>query len=284
MHLSSNIFSYHAVYDQSVYDALAFAHEYGFGGIQIADESPHLSHERITDADSEQIADLRRKLGLRIGLHAPDYAASLLQYSPQLRHGIREYYRSLLCFARQIQASIVTIHLGAMTTFPTDTVPELKVPPMDERLYREAFTEAVGRLLECERGPARICVETYGLDQLGCELLQPYLDQEQLFLCWDLAKSFVDPAMEEFALRNLQHVRQVHLHDVCEGKEKRLRGHRKVGTGRIDLHRYFTHLMKSPVEDICIEVRPREQALASLEYVTTWSEAEPCVGNAGKRG
>ena len=37
--------SYHAVYDESILGALKFASETGFSGVQVADETNHLSFE-----------------------------------------------------------------------------------------------------------------------------------------------------------------------------------------------------------------------------------------------
>ena len=40
--------SYHAVYDHSILEALYYAKENGFTGIQIAVETPHLSFENLS--------------------------------------------------------------------------------------------------------------------------------------------------------------------------------------------------------------------------------------------
>jgi hypothetical protein len=49
--------SYHAVYDGSCLDAMRFAKANGFAGVQLADEAPHLSFERLTESEARRIAE-----------------------------------------------------------------------------------------------------------------------------------------------------------------------------------------------------------------------------------
>ena len=61
---------------------------------------------------------------------------------------------------------------------------------------------------------------------------------------------------------NLDHIRQVHLHDF---RSEPPRQHRVIGTGFIDFMNFLPRLSKANIVDYCIEVRPREKALESLE-------------------
>jgi sugar phosphate isomerase/epimerase len=62
-------------------------------------------------------------------------------------------------------------------------------------------------------------------------------------------------------MENLFAVRQVHLHDI----DTHGRSHRVVGTGVIDFGHYLKLLRDVDVWDYCIEVRPREKAVESME-------------------
>ena len=61
-----NRISYHAVYDEGIADALSYAHSNGFAGIQIADESPHLSFERLSTDDIDELGELIENLRLYV--------------------------------------------------------------------------------------------------------------------------------------------------------------------------------------------------------------------------
>ena len=47
--------SYHAVYDDSILDALKFAKNNGFKGIQVGIETPHLSFECLESQEIDSI-------------------------------------------------------------------------------------------------------------------------------------------------------------------------------------------------------------------------------------
>lgn len=261
--------SYHAVYDASILDALQYAKHSGFAGIQVADETPHLSFERLSDADIEQIADFVALQGQYITLHAPDDAASLFQCSRYLNAGIMDYYRALLSFGRSVCAKLVTIHVGSMTVFPADTDPEQRIPQEDRPLYETTLRRNLEDLMRMTKDTILLCVENYAMDSSILDLLVPYLKSGDLFLCWDLVKSASRPELEDFLFSNISWVKQVHLHDRRAVSGSKLKGHRTISTGDIDFPRYLRALAPARVEDFCIEVRPREKAKESLDRLTS---------------
>jgi len=251
--------SYHAVYDTSILDALAYAHQNGFAGIQVAIETPHLSFELLSESQIQEIADYAASHDLYISIHAPDEAVSLFQSSRHLQAGIMQYYEALFSFAEAVSARILAIHAGAMSRFSTDTVPELEFPEEDLPLYQGTFRRNLEEIVRLADGRFMLCVENYAIDRVALDLLTPYLERGDLFLCWDLAKGIGRPELEDFFFGNLPWVKQVHLHDLKH------RSHRTIGSGEIDFSRYLGVLKDADVEDFCIEVRPREKAKESLE-------------------
>lgn len=257
--------SYHAVYDASIMDALQYAHDNGFTGIQIAVETPHLSFESLTDNEMREIASFAAANNLYITIHAPDETASLFQPNRFLREGILNYYRALFDFAARVKARLVTIHIGQMTMFPTDTVRELTVPEEDRAIYREVARQNIDKILDFAGGCCTVCVENYALDQFSLLLLRTYLDEHKIALCWDITKSWNNPVFERFFLSGIEHVKQVHLHDIRTDDTGRARSHRVIGSGDIDFRYYLDQLSQANVLDYCIEVRPREKARESLK-------------------
>jgi len=258
-----NRITYHAVYDDSILDALHYARDNGFFGVQVAVETPHLSFERLSDRECDEIKEFVSQNGLWLSLHGPDETGSLFETSSLLTNGIFNYYAGLFSFAERTGARMVTVHLGKMTPFRTDNSPEQVVPEVDLALYEAALKTNLQRLIDLAAGRFVLCVESYNLDATALSVLQPRLDSGELFLCWDLAKTFNRGAteVEDYFRLNLGCVKQVHLHDVnSEG-----RSHRVIGSGRLDFPRYLSRLSAADVLEYCIEVRPREKAKESLE-------------------
>ena len=249
--------SYHAVYDDSILSALSYALENGFTGVQVDAQSPHLSFERLSDSDCREIREFIGKNSMRLIVHTPDDNVSLYETSRYLREGIMSYYEALFVFVEKAGSQMVTFHLGNLATWKTDTEPFESQPAADIPIYHEALRSNLERLIEMADGRFVLCLENYKLHAL--EMLQSYLDEGRLCLCWDLPKT-AGPEFEAFMWKNLAHIRQVHLHDIRDG-----RSHRVVGTGEIDFMHFLPRLGEAEVTDFCIEVRPREKALESLE-------------------
>jgi sugar phosphate isomerase/epimerase len=257
--------SYHAVYDASIVDALEYASKNGFAGIQLAVELPHLSFESFSHEQGEEAASFAEANGVYITIHAPDESVSLFEHSRFLREGIVNYYRALFEFAALVRARVVTIHIGAMPTFPTDTRREMTVREEDTAVYRGVVTRSLNSLLEMAAGRFTVCVESYRLDEFSLFLMKPYLDSRRLALCWDLAKTWQKPALDRFFFSSIDRVKQVHLHDIRVDDSGNATGHRVIGTGEIDFSQYLGRLAEADVLDYCIEVRPRDKAKESLQ-------------------
>ena len=258
--------TYHAVYDESTMEALRYARGNGFAGVQVAVEAPHLAFEDLSGAECDEIAGFCAGEGMRVSVHAPDYACSLFEVNRHLREGIFRYFRALLDFAERIGSELITLHLGTMATFGTDTVPRRTLPEVDAMLYRRALRENLARLIDLADGRVLLCVENVGLDEPAMEALQEHLDSGRLHLCWDLAKTYTgsqrcNEELEEYYWRNISHIRQIHIHDVGGGPSY---SHYVIGTGRVDFMHFLPRLAKGNVEEYCIEVRPREKAVESL--------------------
>jgi sugar phosphate isomerase/epimerase len=259
--------TYHAVYDESILSALRFAREHRFAGVQVAVETPHLSFDALISREREAIAAYRSEHGLLLSLHGPDDVVSLFASNPKLAQGIFGYFASLFAFAEEVGSRIITLHLGAPPRFGTDTQPRALFPIGDGVLHRRALRGNLARLIDLAAGRFTLCVENYKLEPDLLDELQPHLAAGGLFLCWDLAKTYHGPTerdetLEAFYWRNLEYIRQVHLHDLRAGHS-----HCVIGTGTLDFVHFLPRLARANIEEYCIEVRPREKALESMEYL-----------------
>jgi sugar phosphate isomerase/epimerase len=251
--------SYHAVYDDSVLDALEFARANGFAGVQVAVEAPHLSVEMLTGRECEAIAAFCAVHGLRVSLHGPDLTASLFETSRHLRKGIFEHLAGLFHAAARMDAKLITLHLGQMPSFGTAPRPGRSIPEADVAPLRRALDANLEHVIDLAAGRFILCIENFGLNALAMDVLEAHLDAGRVFLCWDLAKGRGDQAVQRFFWDHLSQVRQVHLHDVADGCS-----HQVIGAGELDFVHYLSRLAEVDVIDYCIEVRPRDRALESL--------------------
>jgi sugar phosphate isomerase/epimerase len=258
--------SYFAVYDETVLGALQWASENGFTGVQVAVESPHLSYDRVSQEQQQAIRDFLNANRMRLILHAHDDAASLLQTNPQLRLGMYKYFQALFAFAERVGASMITLHVGSMTSYPTATSPEHKAPATDLQLYRQALKRNLDKIVELAARRFLLCAENCKLNQFVLDVLQPYLDDARISLCWDLPKMYysslnLNESLERFFRENIEHVKQVHLHDM----NREGRSHRVIGNGEMEFAKHLAYFSEYEIVDYCIEVRPREKAKESLE-------------------
>ena len=262
--------SYHAVYEDSLIDAIRFARENGFTGVQIPVELPYMSFENFSETDIEEIRMLKHELGIRINLHAHDETASLWEANRYLREGIYKYFRALLDFAKKVDAQLITIHVGSRPRYGTDTTPQRLLPARAEKHYIESLRQNLDFLISENNRPTTICVENYGFDTSVAEILEPFLQNGDIFLCWDIAKSFdnelkINHEMENYFRRNAKFIKQVHIHDKADDGCS----HLVIGNGGIDFEDYLKFLQNYDILDYCIEVRPSSQAKKSLERLLT---------------
>lgn len=266
MTLANNILSkvtYHAVYDESVMDALQYARTGGFAGVQLAVEVPHLNPDRVPMAALREAGGFRARHAMRISLHTPDHVCSLFETARGLSNAILGYYSDLLTYAEALGASLIVLHLGDIPSFRTDAEPPARYPPKSVRICLDALRDNLGRLATKAAGRAMLAIENFQFEPPVLEVLEPMLGQDGLGLCWDLAKTYragvLDTELERFFWRNLRHIKQVHLHDIRDGRQ-----HCVIGTGSIDFMRFLPRLAEAEVSEYAIEVRPREKALESL--------------------
>lgn len=257
--------SYQVVYDQSILESINFASINGFSGVQIAIELPHLAFENLRPAEITKIRDQSKKLGIRIILHAPD-AASLISPCTEINKGIMSYYTDLIGFAHRIGASMITIHPGVPSYFPTDAGSSENFPTADVEDYKRIFRNNLDELLRLAKGKVCICIENLDLEGFILDVLQDYLKRTDIGLCWDLSKTYdkkggkLKKEIYNFFVKNRSSVKQVHLHSLVEGKS-----HRVIQPGIVDFCHYLDLLDGVDVLDYCIEVRPREKAVESLK-------------------
>jgi sugar phosphate isomerase/epimerase len=264
--------TYHAVYDGSIIDALHYARDNGFAGVQVAVETPHVSPEALSREERAEVREFVRANGIMLSMHGPDEVASLVVSDPHLSEGIFGYWSALFEFAEEVGAGLITFHLGSIPSFGTDTVPRVLTPEVDVEHYRRTIANNLDRLIGLADGRFTLCVENYKIDASVLDILKPRVKDCTLALCWDLAKTYrsdrtIDAQLESYFRENARFVKQVHLHDIRE------HSHAVIGTGCVDFPRFLDALADADVREYCIEVRPREKAKESLDSLRAMLES-----------
>jgi sugar phosphate isomerase/epimerase len=243
-------------------DALRYAQAHLFAGVQVAIEYLHLNPDRMFTAGCEEVGRFRARHQLSISLHPP--TLSLYESARVLPNAILGYYEDLFMYAKDMGASIIVLHLGAPPTFPTDTQPVLRYPPQILPLLMRTMKDNLKRIVDANQDSVTLAIENVNFEPPVLEAIQPMLGIGGLSLCWDLPKTYkgvaVDEELEQFFWRNLRHVKQVHLHDIRDGRQ-----HKVLGTGCVDFLRFLPRLAQAEVMEYVLEVRPREKALESLQ-------------------
>jgi sugar phosphate isomerase/epimerase len=254
--------SYHVVYDDSILDSIEFAHRNGFSGVQIAVDSPHLSFQNISRGEISKIRAKSKSYGIRITLHGPDNL-SLFNSDEEICRGMFSYYSKLFAFANIINSELVTVHAGGPEAFPTDAVPSEMFPKQDIPYYKKVFEKNLSKIILLSRGKVKLCLENYLFYDFMLKIIQDNI--KKIYLCWDLPKTYnkeggLNLELNDFFTKNISRVKQVHLHDIAGG-----RSHMVIGKGFIDFYQYLELLKDYDVWDYCIEVRPRDKAVESLQ-------------------
>ena len=84
---------------------------------------------------------------------------------------------------------MITIHFGNYTKFPTDTDPGLEIPKIDLKSYEIILHDNLQALLRLSDNRFIICIENYNFTPLILDLMQLYLENGEIWLCWDLPKT-----------------------------------------------------------------------------------------------
>jgi sugar phosphate isomerase/epimerase len=100
--------TFHAVYDDSIIDALRYARDNEFAGVQVVVETPHLSPGALSREQRAEVREFAQANGMMLSIHGPDDVASLAVSDPHFTEGIFGYWSALFGFAEQVGASIVS--------------------------------------------------------------------------------------------------------------------------------------------------------------------------------
>lgn len=266
-------FGYHVVYDKDIYDAVDFASAHGFGYIVPDMIIPRFWSENYGPSERRRIRRYADAHGVSISLHGPSDDLNLAAPFPEVRRGIIRRMKLCLELARDLEAERFTIHPSQPPNFSSDGESGTYLEAHRE-IYTDALKQGI-KAVAAEAEGVQVCVENDPLTPFIEGVLEELMaEEENLFLTLDTPKA-CDPLkgaplerVEAFYRRNIERVREAHLHDRRPGGHF----HDILGHGIVDVEKYLRMLAPHDIH-FTLEIRPRENAYHSLLWVQElWDE------------
>lgn len=266
MEFPNERFGYHVVYDRDIHDAIDFASSHGFGFIVPDLMIPRFWPENYTEQERRRIRRHAGNSGVSISFHAPSDNLNMAAPYPEVRRGILERMRFCLEMAKDLEAERFTIHPSQPPNFSSGGKPGTFLANHYD-VYAAALQTSIRGIVSDAEG-VQICVENEPLTPFVEEVLEGLLQDEDLFLTLDVPKAN-DPGkgaplqrVERFYARNIERIREVHLHDRRPGGTY----HDVLGHGAVDAGKYLRMFVDHDVH-FTLEIRPREEAAMSLRWL-----------------
>ncbi|SNS10728.1 Sugar phosphate isomerase/epimerase [Anaerovirgula multivorans] len=244
--------------EENIFTVIDYAVEKGFSAIELNLNVPVFFPESYSKEERQKIKERVEQEGIALSFHAPE-DMPLYQLHPSVRRAGLERLKECMDFGGEIGGAKITFHPGASVCF-TQTDSKIFLQDVYVEEFAGLFKEALEEIREHARGKILPCIENVGnFNGMIREVLEEVLPQGDLYLTWDIGHSYGQPENEAFFLKNMQYIRNCHIHDH-NGKQD----HQVIGDGKIDFLYYFGLLEKIDTSFV-LEVRPVEKALISRD-------------------
>ena len=246
-------------------DAIRFCREHGMGVLELNLGNLAFGRQLARASQRRRIRETARNNRVKLAVHAIEGPSFFIPSDRARRAAVADLKR-LLDQAADTGIRNVVMHLGfemyyglgGESSFPHDIYPDY---------YRESLSKALQELKEHAKGRSRLCIENVGGFRFPFvhEVMAKVLGGN-LGLCLDVGHVFLLSREKRerelgFFRRFRRRVFHSHLHDNNGVRDE----HQVPGRGRIRFLPMFRFLAETP-SLLVFEVRPKEEALASLEY------------------
>jgi sugar phosphate isomerase/epimerase len=257
--------AYHAVYDESLSEALDYASQSDWNGIVPDLGVPVFSTERYSEKDRKELKQKIQNLSLEVGIHAPGDDVSLYTSYPPIRFAVLEYFKSIIDFARDISTGPTTIvvHAGSPPSFKQAGRSEDTFLKEQHGFYFSILCETLLALMDYGGDGVNIALENFKWNRIVHDSIKALVPQG-LKLCLDIPKLYFPKLREDdFQIfeAHKDAIEVVHVHD----QDEKIGSHQVVGEGSIDFEPALSFLSALSTNPMFVfEVRPRNAAHKSL--------------------
>lgn len=241
---------------KSAAEAIEFAVNNDFSAVELNLNMPEFFPGKYSTEERAAIKNLAESKGVYITFHAPEDINLCSKQKDIVDASIR-ILKECIDFACDLGGKRFTFHLGDSVNF-TMYNGSLYLEDHYKDDYTIILKSSIEQILKFTGDRIAICAENTGFfSNAKVEAIKSLLDKG-LYLTWDLGHAYLKVNQMEFMMNNINHVRNIHIHDVIGKKD-----HCIIGTGEVDIPYYLSLLDPEEVVFI-IEVRPGEAAVKSL--------------------
>lgn len=210
-------------------------------GLQFIEFNMNLPQYQPDTIDEKRLVRVMKEYGLFYTIHL-DENMNVADFNPYVVEGYFRTVRETIELAKRLGIPVLNMHLSRGVHF---TLPDRKVFLFDKfredylrgiRAFRDMCTEAIGD------APIKVCSENYtGYTEFQKEAISALLESPVFGLTLDVGHNHCTDYMDEpVVLANESRLHHFHMHDV-QGKKD----HQALGTGDVDLHKYFDLAQKN---------------------------------------
>lgn len=254
------IFGFAATYGfKSISDAVQFASDNDFKAVEINLNIPEFFPEYYSKNDIEKIRKMSKEYNVLLTFHAPEDINLCSKQKCIVETSIKRL-EECIDFACALGGMRFTFHIGDSVNF-TMFDRNLRMEDYYKDDYVNIMENSIEKLIGYTSKRIILCAENTGYFSSAKMESIEYGLKEGLSLTWDMGHSFIKKGQQEFMIKNIEYVRNAHIHDVHDGKD-----HCIIGTGEVDIMKQISMLDEKKVMFI-IEVRPGEAAAESYRNI-----------------
>lgn len=233
-------------------------------GLDFVELNSNFPQYQIRNMDAAELNRIASEYGVTYTIHLDD-EMNVAEFNPYVAEAYRRTAREFIELAKRIGAKKINMHLsrGAKYTLPTKVIYFFEAYLEDYlanmRLFRDTCQEAVG-----DSG-IMICVEnTNGFTSFQRAGLEVLLESPVFGLTLDVGHNYCAGCVDEnWILAHADRLHHMHIHDAYQGT----RDHRALGTGEIDLGRWFA-LAEERGCSVVLETKTVEALRQSVQWLS----------------
>lgn len=204
-------------------------------GLQFIEFNMNLPQYQPDTIEEATLARVAKEYGIFYTIHL-DENMNVADFNPYVVEGYFRTVRETIELAKRLEIPVLNMHLSRGVHF---TLPDRKVFLFDQyreeylrgiKAFRDMCTDAIGG------APIRVCTENYsGYTDFQKEALSVLMESPVFGLTLDVGHNHCTDYLDEpVVMSHENRLHHIHMHDV-RGKQD----HQALGTGDVDLHKYF---------------------------------------------
>lgn len=201
---------YYVIFQSGFKQAINQAAKFGFKVVEVHLTTPIFSPEKYLSKDRRLIKKYAQDKKIELQCHL-SWAVNLFEINPETVKANQKIIKQAIIFAKDIGADRITFHLGKPIVYHDVYGKKIFLPAKFPKVFLSQLDKMLSFTVKEAKGKVLMCLENSDyFNQQTQPIVAKYLNSG-LYLCWDLAKSFVFKD-KSFFKKHLSKIRTVHLH------------------------------------------------------------------------